>query len=343
MISPSKNARPRRTQSLRLKRGPFALLGLMLLALLVWAAGSAASGPTEPAHSQASSQAGFGRLSSAAAILLDRSSGEVLAEKNGDQQIFPASLTKLLTAVVALEALPELDEPVELPADIFPPLYEQNASMAGFLPGETARARDLLYGALLPSGAECCLALAKRVAGSEASFVEKMNQKAEELGMKDSHFCNSTGLHDDRHVSTVRDLATLLEYALKNETFRAAFTAARYSIPPTNLHPDGFTVFSRLFQALETPELPDGEILGGKTGYTDEAGLCLASLARVDGREYLLITAGAAGSHQTEPFHILDALRVYRGLAAGRYDNAGRMGGEGCKSDGVICSDSGPS
>ena len=110
-------------------------------------------------------------LISPEAVLMDADSGEVLAAKNADASIYPASMTKVMTALLVLEANPDLDTPVTLPEDIFPELRAEGASMAGFLPGETATVRDLLYGALLPSGAECCEALAREVSGSEEAFV----------------------------------------------------------------------------------------------------------------------------------------------------------------------------
>lgn len=157
---------------------------------------------------------------------MDADSGEVLAAKNADASIYPASMTKVMTALLVLEANPDLDTPVTLPEDIFPELRAEGASMAGFLPGETATARDLLYGALLPSGAECCETLAREVSGSEEAFVASMNQKAAALGMASTHFCNPTGLHDPEHVSTARDMAVLLRAAMQNEMFRTIFATA---------------------------------------------------------------------------------------------------------------------
>ena len=253
-------------------------------------------------------------LISPEAVLMDADSGEVLAAKNADAPIYPASMTKVMTALLVLEGTPDLDTPVTLPEDIFPALQTETASMAGFLPGETAAVRDLLYGALLPSGAECCEALAREVSGSEEAFVELMNQKAAELGMRSTHFCNPTGLHDPEHVSTVRDMARLLRAAMQNETFCAILSAERYAVPATDLHPEGFTMTSTFWAELGDVSLRRGQFLGGKTGYTSAAGLCLASAAQVKGKRYILVTAGAKGNHGTEPYHIEDAVRVYRQL-----------------------------
>lgn len=250
------------------------------------------------------------------AILINLDSGQVLAENGSREKIYPASLTKIMTAILAIEHTEDLSESVELPSDIFTELYAGNASMAGFQPGENAMLGDLLYGILLPSGAECCIAFADRIAGSEAAFADLMNQKAKELGMDQTHFTNSTGLHDDNHYTTVKDLSALLQYALKNDMFREVFTSSRYSTQPTQKHPDGFTFQSTMFKYMADTEVAGGEIIGGKTGYTDEAQLCLASLANINRTEYILVTANAAGSHNTEQFHILDAIDVYNRIGA---------------------------
>lgn len=176
----------------------------------------------------------------------------------------------------------------------------------------------------LPSGAECCMAFADRIAGSEEAFVDMMNEKAAEMGMKNTHFCNATGLHDPDHYSTVKDISVLLRYALQYEDFRQAFSSSRYTTQPTNLHPDGFTFLSTMFRYMDSAGVVGGEIIGGKTGYTEEAGLCLASLAEVSGKEYILVTAKAKGTHRTEQFHILDAVDVYSQIGESGITNEGR-------------------
>ncbi len=245
------------------------------------------------------------------AVLVDLESGNVLAEQNSAERMYPASLTKIMTALIAIEETEDMEQTTTLPSDIFPSLYEENASLAGFQPGETVTWKDLLYGVMLPSGAECCLTFARQIAGSEGAFVDLMNKKAEELGMNDTHFSNATGLQDKKHYSTVRDMAVLLRYALENETFRQVFTARRYSVPPTAYHSEGFTFYNTMFQTMDNAGISDDDILGGKTGYTEKAGLCLASLAEINDREYILVTAKADGNHYTEPYHVIDAENVY--------------------------------
>ena len=246
-------------------------------------------------------------------VLMDVKSGIVIGDLNGKEQIYPASMTKIMTVIVAIENLDDLDEEITLTQEMFAGLYEQDATQAGFQPGETVRAIDLLYGAMLPSGAECCIALADTVGGSRDGFVEMMNKKAQKLGMNGTHFCDTTGLHDPDHYSTVRDIAVLLRYALRNDTFREIIESPRHSTGVTNIHPSGITYYSTMFKNLSDTSVTGGKILGGKTGYTSEAGLCLASFAEIYDREYILVTAGAAGNTGS-PLHVQDAVTIYNRL-----------------------------
>jgi D-alanyl-D-alanine carboxypeptidase (penicillin-binding protein 5/6) len=254
------------------------------------------------------------KLNSPNVVLIRLKDHTILMQKNSEEKIYPASLTKMMTALVAIEELPDLKGKIKLTNSTFQGLYEANASMAGFQPGEQVRAIDLLYGVMLPSGAECCIGLADQIAGSEQNFVKIMNQKAAELGMENTLFENATGLHNENHYTTVKDLAILLCYALQNDTFREIFTSSRHSTPPTNKHPGGISFYSTMFETLNNQNIIDGKILGGKTGYTDEAGLCLASFANVGKQEYILISAGAKGNHHTEQYNITDALAVYNSI-----------------------------
>jgi len=253
-------------------------------------------------------------LFSSNAILVNLDENQVLLDKNSEEIIYPASSTKMMTVLVAIEQIQNLQEEIVLPKNIFNDLYEENASLAGFLPNEKLTLEDLLYGSMLPSGAEASIGLAEYIAGSERKFVNLMNEKAQQLGMKNTHFMNTTGLHHREHYTTVKDMSVLLQYALTNNEFRNVYTAERYSIKPTNLHPEGITFTSRMFQNMTTSALPGGEILGGKTGYTEDAGLCLASLATVNGQEYVLVTVGAEGNPRTEQYNITDAFSVYSQL-----------------------------
>lgn len=250
-------------------------------------------------------------INSSYAVLMQADSGKVVGDISGETQMYPASMTKIMTAIVAIENLSDLNQEITVTNDMVADLYAQDATQAGFQPGETVQAIDLLYGVLLPSGAECCIALADTIAGSETGFVELMNQKAEKLGLENTHFCNATGLHADDHYSTAKDIADLLRYALKNDTFREIIESPYHSTPGTNVHPDGITFYSTMFKNLSDTTVIDGQIMGGKTGFTSEAGCCLASFAEIDDIDYILVTAGA---YQAGTPHIDDAVKLYNRL-----------------------------
>ena len=254
-------------------------------------------------------------LDSPYAILIRREDGEVLASRNGTKRIYPASMTKIMTVLTALDTLTDPEQKVTLSADYFDELYEEDASMAGFLPGETTRVIDLMYGAILPSGAECCKELARQAAGEEAKFVDRMNQKVKELKLTDTHFTNTTGLHAPDHYTTPSDMAKIVRAAMDHSVFYKIFTTHHYDVPPTDLHPEGFSFWSTLFQATVDEIVNGGEILGGKTGYTSEAGHCLASFATINGIDYILVTAGVPGKPRSDLYHIDDAFRAYNQIA----------------------------
>lgn len=259
----------------------------------------------------------MGSIYSNEAILIDAETGVVLDEKNPDSVAFPASVTKMMTLLIACEQISDYDEVYPLPREIYDTLYYQDLSTAGFECNEPITINDLLYGLQLRSGAECCLGLANRVSGTEAAFVELMNQRATELGMTNTHFMNCTGEHDANHYSTVRDMAILLQAGLQNAKFREVFTTNVYQTTPTVTHPGGLIIYSTLSQTMSSMDFEGGTILGGKTGYTSEAGQCLASVAKINGHEYILVTFGAYRQEgdTSSHLHTVDAINTYQALA----------------------------
>ena len=251
-----------------------------------------------------------GALDASHAILVDLTTGEALAQRLADERIYPASMTKIMTVLVAAEMLSgaELEMTVTMSAEIVNAAIREGASRAGFEPEERVKLIDLLYGAALPSGADATSALAQYLAGSEAQYVELMNQKAEKLGLENTHFVNASGLHDDGHYSTVREIAALMSYAMDNELCRRLLSAASYTTSATDQHPYGITLYSTTFSRMTSTTFGPVSIIAGKTGYTDEARFCLVSLAtRPDGREYVLVTVG--GSSKYAP--VSDCDQVY--------------------------------
>lgn len=219
-------------------------------------------------------------------VLYDYTEHKVLLEKGSQDVTSIASLTKIMTTMVALEKIENLDDKVYIEKRMLNGIPSE-ASVAGLKVGETVTYRDLLYASILPSGADATQVLAYSLYGGISSFVEKMNQKAKEIGMKNTHFVNVTGLDAKNHYSTLSDLTLLLEYALKNEDFEKIYTTKEYIL--TN----GLKVKSTIFKYNESMKLDTTRILGSKTGYTKDAGLCMSMIFESNGHEIIFISIGA--------------------------------------------------
>lgn len=242
------------------------------------------------------------------AILIDWETGIVLAEKDPDARIYPASMTKVMTALVACEQITDWDVTFTMTQDIIDPLFLADATLAGFVNGEEVSMTDLVYGAILPSGAEATEALAIVVAGSEEAYAELMNEKAAELGCEDTHFADASGLHNEEHYTTVRDMARILRAAMENDRCRAALSAVRYTSRPTPQNPEGVEMINKFLYRVEARELQDILIAAAKTGYTAQAMNCCASFgAGANGRPVLCVTAHA----WTGDFCIEDHITLY--------------------------------
>ena len=234
------------------------------------------------------------QMYSAHAILIDVETNTVLAEKNADEIIYPASMTKIMTALIACETISDWDATYTMTQDIIDTYFLADATMAGFLAGEEVTMRDLVYGAVLPSGAEATYALADVIAGSEEAFADLMNERAAGLGLENTHFVDASGLHDDEHYSTVRDIAILLQAALDNEMCREVLSTARYTSKPTAQNPEGVDMINKFLVRAGSQELSGAEIIAAKTGYTAEAMNCCASFGLTpDGRACICVTTNA--------------------------------------------------
>lgn len=253
-------------------------------------------------------------IKSKEALLINLNTNQVLYAKEAEKRAYPASLTKLMTVIVALENIPNLQNQITVPNSIFDYIQQANASIAGFKPNEKATAEDLLYGVMLPSGADASLAIAKYVARDEKNFVHLMNEKAKELEMDQTHFENVEGLHHDNHYSTAHDLMKLLQYGMKNPTFKEIFSAKQYVVQKTNFRPQGFSFVSTMFNKVNPNKKRTFTFVGGKTGYTLESGLSLASVANKKGQTYALVTLNAKGTANGEPMHIADAITLYSAI-----------------------------
>ena len=249
------------------------------------------------------------QIKSGCAVLIAPASGTILAQKNAETRMYPASMTKVMTLLIAYEQIEDLSATFTVTSTIIDPLYRENASLAGFSPNEEVTVLDLMYGTVLPSGAEAAVSLAIYAAGSEEEFVKRMNEKAEELGLTNTHFTNCSGLHNADHYSTAVEIAMILDYTMQYEVCREILSTYQYTTAPTNKHPEGVSMESTMLSRMYGDE-PDGvTITAGKTGYTPQAGQCLCSYAADDatGEVFILVTSGAEGKF--EP--VFDAITVY--------------------------------
>ena len=231
-------------------------------------------------------------LYSKAAILVDNDSGKILYGKNENERVYPASTTKVLTAILALEKLDLTSSVVVSKAAVNLPYGSSNAALKQ---GEVISVKDLLYGLMLKSGNDCANVLAEAVSGSIDSFVELMNNKLKELGCDNSHFANAHGYHEDDHYTTPIDMMKILSYAIKNENFVKLISTSSYTIGKTN-KTDTERVYQNTNRLILTKD--DSYLsryyeycIGGKTGYTDEAGRTLVAYAK-KGDKNLIIGFG---------------------------------------------------
>lgn len=244
------------------------------------------------------------------AILVDESTDTIVASKGAKERISPASMTKVLTVLVAAEQITEkqLDDTFTMTLEITDYAYVNDCSSVGFLDGEKVTVRDLFYGTVLPSGGDAAVGLATYIAGSQEAFVDLMNEKLDELGLSDSaHFTNCVGLYDKNHYCTVYDMAVIMKAAMKNDMCREFLSAHSYTTAPTTEHPKGITISNWFLRRIEDKDT-GGEVIGGKTGYVVQSKSCAVSYGTfAGGTPYICVTAGSTSSWQC----IYDQVEIY--------------------------------
>ncbi len=238
-------------------------------------------------------------LESEAGIVMDAQSGAVIYGKNSEEQYYPASITKIMTALLVLENC-SLDETVTFSRDA---VYnvESGSTNAGIDEGEQMTVEDCLYAMMLKSANEAANALAEHVSGSREAFAELMTRRAKELGCENTSFKNPSGLNDSEHYTTARDFALIVQAAWELEEFRNIESQLSYKLPPTANDPEGLTVRQEHKMMLEDwSQYYDPDVKGGKTGYTTLAGNTLATVAERDGRTLIVvILKGSKPDHYT--------------------------------------------
>ncbi|HHZ03146.1 MAG TPA: D-alanyl-D-alanine carboxypeptidase [Tissierellia bacterium] len=255
---------------------------------------------------------GSPQILSESAVLIDAETGTILAQKNANKKMYPASLTKIMTAILAIE-MGELTDIVTVDEDT---PYEIEGSHIALEPGEILTLKDLLYALMLPSANDAASVIAKHYGKSLEDFVKIMNDKAKEIGAYNTNFVNPHGLHDDNHYTTAADMALITKYAMENEVFRNIVETIRYEIKPTNKKDEArnFATLNRLLHDTGYNQIyVDGLYIspyyeyatGAKTGYTPQAGNCLSATAQKDGTKLIAVTMKGVSLEMYQDVHNL--------------------------------------
>ena len=239
-------------------------------------------------------------LDATAALLVSPDSGMVLYSKNADQKRYPASTTKIMTALLTLENVSNLDETVTSEAVDFENVTA-DSSNAGILLGEQVTVRDLLYALMLPSANEAAYMLARHVGGSWEQFVDMMNDRAAELGCTGTHFCNPCGLHEEDHYTTAHDLYLIAKEAMTDVTFRDIVSTVQHRMAKTNLHEERiiYTTNQLIFSSFQPWSYAN--CLGIKTGHTSQAGNCFVGYAEYGDAKLFSVVLGCSDSSKEYP------------------------------------------
>ena len=251
-------------------------------------------------------------VQSSYAILLDCETGEAVCQKGGFERINPASMTKVLTLLVAVENM----SPEQISSDVMISVedtdyaFAHGLSAAGFMPDEVVTGKDLLYGTILPSGADAAVALARFSKGDIEAFVDAMNDKVEELGLRDTHMTNCVGMYDENHYSTCADMAVIMKAALENPVCYEILKEHIYTTGKSMAHPSGIELSNWFLRRIEDKDI-GGEVLCAKTGYVNESGSCAVSFAvKQDGHPFICVTAQAHSAWRC----IYDHVEIYKNL-----------------------------
>lgn len=248
------------------------------------------------------------------AVVFDLDNGSILGEKNAGETMTPASMTKVMTLLLCVENLSDPEKKLTITEDIVNYIQQRGASNCGFVVGEEVPVKDLFYGVILPSGADAVLALTKEVAGSESAFVEKMNQRAREMGLSSQcHFQNATGLYHATHHMTVKDMGQIMATAMQNPLAREVLMKEQYQTSPTNKHGNGLKFTNLFLQRIKTQDTGGATVQMAKTGYVSQSKFCVVSGGRgKNGKNLLIVTGGSASAWQA----VKDQAALYKRFGA---------------------------
>ena len=258
-------------------------------------------------------------------IVVDINNNRILAIRDGKTRVSPASMTKIMTVLVAAENIPEdgLEDTFTITPEINYYSTSHGASKVGFEDNETVSVKDLFYGTILPSGADAAVGLATYVAGSHEAFVDLMNKKLETLGLSDTaHFTNCVGLYDDDHYCTCYDMAMILRAAVANPLCREILSTRTYTTSSTEQHPNGIEISNWFLRRAEDKPI-GATITCAKTGYVKESGNCAASYASDDnGTDLIVVTGMSTSSWRCIYDHIALYRRYFPGYDPSSADSA---------------------
>ncbi len=250
------------------------------------------------------------KINSEAAILVEISTGRIIYEKNSTKQMFPASTTKVLTAILVLENC-QLTDIVTVRESALANI-PQGYVTCNLQPGEELSVKDLLYALMIPSANDAAYVLAEHVAGSVEGFSTMMNDKARSLGCTNTHFVNPNGIHDEAHYSTAYDLYLITNYCMKNATFREIVATTEYTLPATEKYP----AEDRILKTTNDLIKPNTKgyfknAIGIKTGYTSKAGNCLIAGASRDGLEFISVVLNGGTTDSGENARYADSKKLF--------------------------------
>jgi len=236
--------------------------------------------------SEETAAAAYPEISAAQAILMDAETGEILYERNASSKAYPASTTKIMTALLTIETVEnlksDLTQKVKIPAEA----VGVEGSSIYLSPEEPVTIEDLLYGLMLRSGNDAAVALSCIIGGTQENFIEQMNAKAKELGCKNTHFLNPSGLFDENHYTTVADMALIAQAAMKSETFKKIAGAETWQ---AHREPDKYNYFYNKNKVVHQYDGGNGI----KIGYTKASGRTLVASAERDGQLLICVVMGA--------------------------------------------------
>lgn len=251
------------------------------------------------------------KLNSEAAILVEVSTGRIIYEKNSTKKMYPASTTKILTAILVIENC-DLNEIVTVRESALSNIPSGYVT-CNLQVGEQLSVNDLLYALMIPSANDAAYVLAEHVAGSVDDFSTMMNDKARELGCKTTHFVNPNGIHSDSHYSTAYDLYLIADYAMKNESFRKLVATTEYTLPATEQYPSDDRILKTTNELLNenSRNYYYKNAIGIKTGYTSKAGNCLVAGASRDGLEFIAVVLNGGTTNEGLNSRYVDSKKLF--------------------------------